>query len=167
MSDRFPADDEHLHPYPGNLKQHKVMTPDAHSRSYLSALNADYDDAYANKHESTPKFSVGDASKYVDPNTKKMMDDFIKRMNMSLGEAALLGFEQGKKEASHWISVKDRLPSIERVLVYSQYSGVDAGYYQPSIDRWTDSMFFDFVASDCKLFKDVTHWMPLPEPPKE
>lgn len=100
MSDRFPSDDEHLHPYPGNLKQHKVMTPDAHSRSYLSALNDDADDAYANKHEPTPKFSVVDASKYVNPNTKKMMDDFIKRMNMSLGEAALLGFEQGKKEAS-------------------------------------------------------------------
>ena len=24
MSNRFPADDEHLHPYPGNLKHHKV-----------------------------------------------------------------------------------------------------------------------------------------------
>lgn len=56
-----------------------------------------------------------------------------------------------------WISVKDRLPENSRVLVFSPcFIGSD----ETMIIRLLDS---DFVAK-CS---DVTHWMPLPEPPKE
>lgn len=64
-----------------------------------------------------------------------------------------------------WISVKDRLPAYNRtVLTYSpdmaQTMLVDeyAGYYGEDDDEWYEGWVHR---------KGVTHWMPLPEPPKE
>jgi Protein of unknown function (DUF551). len=57
-----------------------------------------------------------------------------------------------------WISVKERLPEIgDIVLVYyrrGDYRGADIMRY---IGRW--------LTVDPLV--EVTHWMPLPEPPKE
>lgn len=54
-----------------------------------------------------------------------------------------------------WISVKGRLPSSERVMAFT-----------PSEDK---SMEYRFIPAN--MFKQVaseaTHWMPLPEPPKD
>lgn len=58
-----------------------------------------------------------------------------------------------------WINVKDELPAIgEPVLVFDDAS----------------DMMFGFMSSDgywletgSELHCNVTHWMPLPEPPKE
>ena len=53
-----------------------------------------------------------------------------------------------------WIPVTERLPGIHIwALVYSEKTGIG----------------FDFVNSDGMWHtkSDVTHWMPLPEPPKE
>lgn len=57
-----------------------------------------------------------------------------------------------------WISVKDRLPEDqEEVLVYTRSKNgirnIDKGYM--AIDH--------FIHRGCA---EVTHWMPLPEPPK-
>lgn len=69
-----------------------------------------------------------------------------------------------EKAAPKWISVQDRLPEpYTRCLVYRY-------------DRVTKTHFIDFlwfagiwrVAPDYGVADDtVTHWMPLPEPPKE
>lgn len=57
---------------------------------------------------------------------------------------------------SEWISVKDRLPNENtRVLVYAKqgsYMNLRTDYICNG--RWFFSMM-------------VTHWMPLPKPPKE
>ena len=74
-----------------------------------------------------------------------------------------------------WISVKDRLPEegVE-VLIYCNPDIVQAvfsvGYWKGSFDV-TDYMNDGFVPDRriCKQGSDydyVTHWMPLPEPPK-
>ena len=58
-----------------------------------------------------------------------------------------------------WISVKDRLPEKwEDVLICNCYSEVDTDmiWENPS-----GSFEFYFEGGN------VTHWMPLPEPPKE
>ena len=66
-----------------------------------------------------------------------------------------------------WISVKDRMPKIgERVLVYDTFwrdvyilclmQNVNDGNI-----RWYNRDTGWYVGDD------VTHWMPLPEPPKE
>jgi len=59
---------------------------------------------------------------------------------------------------SEWISVKDRLPKEkQRVLVYHpDMQDADTG---PISVQW------GWICH--KKWNDVTHWMPLPEPPKE
>ena len=63
-----------------------------------------------------------------------------------------------------WISVKDRLPEkMKRVLVYDDHEGICKGYR--SEDYWSFEPCGDY-ALDSLLYR-VTHWMPLPESPKE
>ena len=59
---------------------------------------------------------------------------------------------------NNWISVKDRLPErFERVLVCRENRKVEQGFRDVG-DWW-------------KVYgtrtKHITHWMPMPEPPKE
>ncbi len=61
-----------------------------------------------------------------------------------------------------WISVKDRLPKKGvRVLLYD-YDEVVVGYLISSVYRHC----FKACQFDEQFFH-VTHWMPLPNPPKE
>ena len=56
-----------------------------------------------------------------------------------------------------WISVKDGLPErYERILTYDKYSGVKENWLLCSCPCVSWSYGFH-----------VTHWMPMPEPPKE
>ena len=61
-----------------------------------------------------------------------------------------------------WIPVTERLPGIcESVLVCFDFMG---GKAVKVSDRYGKSgLLWSGIPSDCK----VTHWMPLPEPPKE
>ena len=74
---------------------------------------------------------------------------------------------QLEQRVPRWISVEERLPEHWRMddkdrtlinyLVYSPDYGVDVGNYIKSAKRWV-----------CMgLPMNVTHWMPLPEPPEE
>ena len=65
-----------------------------------------------------------------------------------------------------WISVEDRLPEIwlndetaelVNYMIYSPDFGVDIGNYHATAKKWL------CIGLPCT----VTHWMPLPEPPKE
>ena len=88
---------------------------------------------------------------------------------------------------TEWISVKDRLPPnadcpgafCPRYLVQTKY-GITEGWYNPDKGYWyclfwfmiehtLDERNIDFVRGDIpKVLGNcpVTHWMPLPEPPK-
>lgn len=62
---------------------------------------------------------------------------------------------------SEWISVDDRLPksSYETVIACQSRNNIMAiGRFKDGVFR-TGSGAMDWVA-------EVTHWMPLPEPPK-
>ena len=58
-----------------------------------------------------------------------------------------------------WIPVSDRQPDKEgSYLVYSSKSKtVFTAHYRPHIDRWANRANGQFI----------THWMPMPQPPKE
>lgn len=60
-----------------------------------------------------------------------------------------------------WISVKERLPqSGQCVILYSVKSGVAEGAWLESkghYEQWRWNA----------IMTNVTHWMPLPEPPKQ
>ena len=59
-----------------------------------------------------------------------------------------------------WISVKDRLPeNCIEVLVYDTDCGIVMGWYDKEIG--------DFAADFISPLDAVTHWIPLPEPPKD
>ena len=59
-----------------------------------------------------------------------------------------------------WISVKDRLPEEkERVLVFLKRGNRTKGYTEIDTDRLIKRIWVRWGSY-------VTHWMPLPEPPK-
>ena len=65
-----------------------------------------------------------------------------------------------------WINVKDRLPSRgDRVVCNSNKEGVVIASNMNSLG------FIEIITTECTSFeyrhKDVTHWMPLPDKPKE
>jgi hypothetical protein len=80
------------------------------------------------------------------------------------------------QEQDSWISVDDRLPeNDDEVLIYCSTDVVQAylknGYWKASINV-TDSMNDGYVndRTICKqgeTFDYVTHWQPLPNPPKQ
>ena len=59
-----------------------------------------------------------------------------------------------------WISVKDRLPdNCVEVLVYDTDCGIVIGWYDKEIS--------DFATDFISPLDAVTHWQPLPKPPKD
>lgn len=59
-----------------------------------------------------------------------------------------------------WISVEERLPENDvDVLVYDRLDGVGVCQYSSVLRK-----FFGDVEG---TYAEVTHWMPLPEPPEE
>ena len=65
-------------------------------------------------------------------------------------------YEKGYRK-QEWISVEDRLPTWKdgKVLIYTTH-GISIAQRTTS-ERWK---------GDCAIPKLITHWMPLPEPPK-
>lgn len=63
---------------------------------------------------------------------------------------------------NEWISVKDRLPEfLDEVLLFTSAGNIYIGMFYEKHENYT-------VAGDSYGFLyDVTHWMPLPEPPNE
>lgn len=61
-----------------------------------------------------------------------------------------------------WISIKDRLPyNFQEVIVYSEDGGVEAGVY------YSEGCFDYYDDSNRLILVNLTHWMPLPQPPKQ
>lgn len=69
------------------------------------------------------------------------------------------------KVMPQWISVKDRLPEEGKlVLTYGPDGIIDVlARYRVSKNSWKWGRDGEFIT----LVFDITHWMPLPEPPKE
>ena len=69
-------------------------------------------------------------------------------------------YTEGYRKQSEWISVVERLPEREgKYLVYTYKGGIKFGEYR------------SYLVGEGKLCEPqfdyyVTHWMPLPEPPK-
>ena len=61
-----------------------------------------------------------------------------------------------------WISVKDKLPEPwKQVLIYSRYNFCEVALYIGIPGKWRVTWNHDMLDTD-----SVTHWMPLPQPPK-
>ena len=64
-----------------------------------------------------------------------------------------------------WIKVKDQLPDVETEVMVSDGENVQQGYFA---GKWTKegeligSEFYDEEGLD----GEITHWMPIPHPPR-
>ncbi len=59
-------------------------------------------------------------------------------------------------EKSKWISVKDKMPPEDEAVLAWNKEGF------PMIDVWSGKMWGFALTVD-----EISHWMPLPEPPKK
>lgn len=78
---------------------------------------------------------------------------------------------------SKWISVEDRLPEDDKAVLCKQVNNKDLMICRLSNNEWHESYediyavggwINSFVSSveDNECYLRITHWMPLPEPPK-
>ncbi len=64
---------------------------------------------------------------------------------------------------SEWISVKDRLPKEGiRILTLGKYGEIK----DRALIAFKSGIML-FIPDGLLIGKDITHWMPLPEPPEE
>ena len=71
------------------------------------------------------------------------------------------GYKLGKMDAVKWIPVTERLPDDGGcVLIALRWGYVDTGWYDKQFERWTSEFVNRYEDGE------ITHWMPLPEPPK-
>ena len=74
-------------------------------------------------------------------------------------------FAKDNNVGSKWIPVTERLPEIrERVLVYHDDGMIRFGINYGGFADVVSSIYLNHNHHTC--FSKVTHWMPLPEPPK-
>ena len=79
--------------------------------------------------------------------------------------AALRELDAQEKQESfgEWISVKDKMPENDtRVLAYCKDRCIHDVKW-----RWADNAWHDKGSAAVYLAGFVTHWLPMPEPPKE
>lgn len=87
----------------------------------------------------------------------------------TLHQMYLQGKYEGAYEGQKWIPVTERLPDGEdEVLMSTEHGGQVVGYYDSKRREWLSwsDEYFEYYGL-CGNMGKVTHWMPLPEPPKE
>ena len=93
----------------------------------------------------------------------------FKTMRHALGNVGRAAFDSVKAlpavdAAPQWISVEDRLPEIDQeVLIRTNEGLYDIAQFTGADRFWT----LERNPSAWVTATGVTHWMPLPEPPKE
>ena len=78
--------------------------------------------------------------------------------------------EEAKKATPEWISVKDRLPELIPCTVGTAYSEavlVWTSGKKAMAAVWNGTDFLRATSFWEAWGEEITHWMPLPEPPKE
>ena len=102
-----------------------------------------------------------------------MIIESTRRMTKQEQEAYDLGFHEGKYSSiPKWISVEERLPDNDRMVIgFTPCDGfMFVGYYHEEKMvgyEWKKWKIITAMRSTKDMLKKVTHWMPLPKPPKE
>ena len=103
---------------------------------------------------------------FVDKYLPNFMDAFQKKAEISLQKSLepsgkVCKFVGGRAEQK-WIPVTERLPEDSSgVILCTRSRIVGVGFYDKDTRNWVQHY------SGGGICVEVTHWMPLPEPPKE
>lgn len=98
-------------------------------------------------------------------------EELIKALRYDRGQYEK-GFQDGKADATEWISVKDGVPDGE--VLAANFAPGTYGYKEYIIGyvskvKCTEPGWYKgkcYAENDHEIIDNVTHWMPLPEPPK-
>ena len=87
----------------------------------------------------------------------------------TVGDDLLQAYEQGLEDGKpKWIPVNEKLPTARKKVLVAYKNGVTIaernGYL---VDPKTVNTYWRGVHGSKHQLTSVTHWMPLPEPPKE
>ena len=110
---------------------------------------------------------------------------FLAGYQAAVNSPEKLDSSNSSNNSNGWISVKDRLPNLEKTsrslrresscILLVSYGNVYAAHL---CEDWSDRSLFIFEACTCNCrafdmeidewkLDQVTHWMPLPKPPEE
>ena len=65
-----------------------------------------------------------------------------------------------------WIKIEDKIPDEgQKVIYYFEHTGISIGKFTKDKDNIGFPFGNIFYGKSGFLTDDVTHWMPLPEPP--
>lgn len=88
-------------------------------------------------------------------------------MNRLTQTISIADIAEGRRNGmSEWISVKDRLPNDYQAVIVSDGGEPEFAIFYKYYYGYGPT----FVTPDCyeeEIIEGITHWMPLPEPPKE
>ena len=74
------------------------------------------------------------------------------------------GYDKGFTDATpKWISVKDRLPELHTKVLCC---GIKGGRFIAELTTWGYERHLIWDKKNGRGCPEVTHWMPLPQPPK-
>lgn len=86
-------------------------------------------------------------------------------------EAQAKEIEKLRGQVPHWIPVEERLPENGVPVLINYIASNDGKYHPDGTAVWTDYGCFWWEGSledcDTEVAVPITHWAPLPEPPKE
>lgn len=88
-------------------------------------------------------------------------DELIKALAYDRAQYAQ-GYSDGRADAQRWISVEERLPEDYEDVVIIMRNGASS-WYRVAYREYGGWSF----GGGRRAPDEVTHWMPLPEPPKE
>ena len=96
---------------------------------------------------------------------EQMAEEYINHVLESQCDCSYrIAFLAGYQAAQQWISVKDRLPEddVDVVIGWFQKTASNKPFWTVDAAQLTNKVF-----SGWRVYPEVTHWMPLPAPPKE
>ena len=102
--------------------------------------------------------TIEEAIKWIE--TKKSLD--LRTKDGQAMSHALTALQQMHKEPK-WISVEDRLPEKEKLVLC-----FDATFGVQIAKRWLWTNYKECWATNSAMpLERITHWMPLPKPPEQ
>lgn len=93
-------------------------------------------------------------------------DEFDKRAGIETFHAQLKSAEAGLRRA--WVPCAERMPEEDVMVLFVAQAQICVGYFRTEYGvRWDDLLRVD-MCGDCDHYssEQITHWMPLPEPPE-